>query len=127
MLHRIFPDCARSRLKSPGLVDAVSFAPKPVVVTRSLRSSATVAQPPVERIDVFMHCSQPVEAEMKHDAWLRDAAREFYYANYLEADADFLKAERERHPVYLAAVDAAYEARAAGWEWRAQERQLPLL
>jgi hypothetical protein len=64
---------------------------------------------------------------MKHDAWLRDAAREHYYMSYLEPDADFLRAERERHLAYLEAVDAAYEARAAGWEWRAAERQLPLL
>jgi hypothetical protein len=68
-----------------------------------------------------------VETILKHDAWLRDAAREYYYANYLEPDADFLKAERERHPAYLSAVDAAFEARAAGWEWRVKERQLPLL
>jgi hypothetical protein len=64
---------------------------------------------------------------MQHDAWLRDAAREFYYGHYLEPDADFLRAERERHPAYLEAVDAAYEARAAGWEWRANERQMALL
>ena len=64
---------------------------------------------------------------MQHDTWLRDAAREFYYANYLEPDADFLKAESERHPAYLEAVDSAYEARAAGWEWRAKERQLALI
>jgi hypothetical protein len=67
------------------------------------------------------------EPTMKHDAWLRDAAREYYYLNYLEPDADFLRAERKREPAYLTAVDAAYEARAAGLEWRAKERQMELL
>jgi hypothetical protein len=62
-----------------------------------------------------------------HDEWLRDAARESYYALYLQADADFLRAERLREPAYLEAVDAALEAKAAGLEWRAAERQLELL
>ncbi len=64
---------------------------------------------------------------MKHDAWLRDAAREHYYLNYRQPDADFIRAERRREPAYLVAVDYAYESRRLDAEWKAKERQLPLL
>jgi len=64
---------------------------------------------------------------MKHDAWLRDSAREHYYLNYLEPDADFIRAERKREPAYLVAVDYAHESKRLGAEWNAKQRQLPLL
>ncbi len=64
---------------------------------------------------------------MRHDAWLRDAARQHYELHYLEPDADFERAERRREPAYLDAVDAAFESRRLNWEWQAQQAQLPLL
>jgi len=64
---------------------------------------------------------------MKHDAWLRDEARHNYELHYIEADADFDRAERKREEPYLMAVELAFQMRAARWEWEAKARQLPLL
>ena len=63
---------------------------------------------------------------MKHDAWLRDAARESYYASYIEDDADFVRAEPRRELAYLSAVEHAFEMRAADRDWMTEQRQLPL-
>ena len=64
---------------------------------------------------------------MKHDRELRDEARHIYELHYIEADADFFRAERKREPAYLDALDAALERRRAGWEYQARMAQLPLL
>lgn len=64
---------------------------------------------------------------MKHDAWLRDEARHHYELHNIEPESDFDRAERKREPEYLEAVEVAYAKRAAGWEWEARARQLPLL
>ena len=63
---------------------------------------------------------------MKQDAWLRDAAREHYYRNYLADDADFIRADRNRKPAYLVAADYAHESKRLDAEWNAKQRQILL-